>query len=160
MSYYFVNHRAVTFVYFEKRKMAELLLGEFFIGDLKNYNEIYLENGDRQSSFSTDHNSIYKSPIKMRVSFFTGRGANYETGNWDIYDYEEKYISPVNGITAYILTDTFQIASGEKKLLLYAAGNTTDKITVFAHDNLFYTIYGNIPSSEMKKIIDSFVIEK
>ncbi|MGI2294059.1 hypothetical protein [Paenibacillus sp. GXUN7292] len=33
-------------------------------------------------------------------------------------------------------------------------------MTVFAHENLFYTISGNIPSSEMKKIIDSFVIEE
>lgn len=160
MSHDSANQRAVTLLYFEKRSMADLLLGEFFIGDLKNFSETILENGDRQSSYSTDQDSIYKSPVKLRVSFFTGRGANYETDNWDIYDYEEKYISPVNGITAYLLTDTFQITSGEKSLLIYAAESTTDKITVFVHDNLFYTISGNIPSSEMKKIIDSFVIEE
>jgi len=160
MSYEAANQRAVTFLYFEEQKIAQLLLGDFFIGDLKNFSETIIENGDRQSSYSTDQDSIYKSPVKMKVLFFTGGGASYETDNWDIYDYGEKYISPVNGITAYLLTDTLQVRSSEKSLLSYAAENITDKITVFAYKNLFYTIYGNIPSSEMKKIIDSFVIEE
>ncbi|GIP32031.1 hypothetical protein [Paenibacillus sp. J2TS4] len=159
MSYESVARRQVPFLYFEERNIAQLLLGEFFIGDLKNFSETILDNGDRQLSYSTDHDSIYKSPVSMSVLFFTGKGANYETDNWDIYDYDEKYISPVNGITAYLLTNTFQVESGEERLLIYAADNTTDKITVFVHDNLFYTISGNIPSSEVKKIIDSFVIE-
>ncbi|MFD0710985.1 hypothetical protein [Paenibacillus sp. GCM10027626] len=160
MSYESAIQRQVPFLYFEERNIAQLLLGDLFIGDLKNFSETILDNGDRQLSYSTDHDSIYKSPVSMRVLFFTGGSINYGTDNWDIYDYEEKYISPVNGITAYLLTNTFQVESGEERLLIYAANNTTDKITVFVHDNLFYTISGNIPSSEMKKIIDSFVIDK
>lgn len=159
MSYESTIQRRITLLYFEERNMAQLLLGELFIGDLKNFSETILENGDRQSSYSTDDDSIYKSPVKLRVSFFTGSGGTYETDNWDIYDYEEKYRSPVNGITAYLLTDTFRVTSGEKSLLLYAAESPADKITVFVHDHLIYTLSGNIPSSEMKKIIDSFVIE-
>lgn len=149
----------VVFTYFEKRNVAELLLHHYFIGDLKNYSETILENGDREYRYSTD-DTVYKSPVNMKVSFFTGRGANHEMDNLDNYDYEEKYISPVNGITAYLLKNTFQAESEEKSLLMYAAGTITDKMTVFVHDNLLYTIYGNIPSPEMKKIIDSFVIEK
>lgn len=160
MSYESNHQRQVPFLYFEERNMAKLLLSDLFIGDLSNFSETILENGDRQVSYGAHHDTIYKSPVSMTVMFFTGRGDNYKTDNWEIYDYEEKYISPVNGITAYLLTDTFQIASGEERLLISAAGNSTDKITVFIHDNLFYTISGNIPSSEMKKIIDSFVIEK
>lgn len=159
MSYEFAAQRQVPLLYFEERNIAQLILGEIFIGDLKNFNETILFNGDRQLSYSTDHDSIYKSPVTMNVLFFTGRGTNYVTENWGIYDYEERYRSPVNGITAYLLTNTFQVESGQNRLLIYAANNTTDKITVFVHDNLFYTISGNIPSYEMKKIIDSFVIE-
>ncbi|GBG07657.1 hypothetical protein PAT3040_02213 [Paenibacillus agaridevorans] len=154
------NESAVDFGYFEKRNMAELLLRYFFIGDLKNFSETILENGDRQHRYSADHDTVYKSPVNMKVSFFTGRGAEYEMDNLDTYNYEEKYISPVNGITAYLLKDTFQATSDESSLLMYAAGSITEKLTVFVHDNLLYTIYGNIPSSEMKKIIDAFVIEK
>ncbi|XID93881.1 hypothetical protein ACF3MZ_04970 [Paenibacillaceae bacterium WGS1546] len=153
------NEPAVVISYFEKRKVAELLLRHFFIGDLKNYSETILDNGERQYRYSAD-DTIYKSPVNMKVSFFTGRGAKHEMDNLDNYDYEEKYISPVNGITAYLLKNTFQAESEEKSLLMYAAGSITDKITVFVHNNLLYTIYGNIPSSEMKKIIDSFIIEE
>lgn len=160
MSIESIHHRQIPFLYFEERKMAQLLLGEIFIGDLKNFNETIMENGERQFSYNTEYDSIYKSPVSMRIMFFTGRGADYETGHWDIYDYEEKYLSPVNDITAYLLTNTFQIASGEERLLVYTAEATTEKIAVFVHDNLFYTISGNVPSTEMKKIIDSFVIEK
>lgn len=48
----------------------------------------------------------------------------------------------------------------EERLLVYSVESTTEKIAVFVHDNLFYTISGNVPSTEMKKIIDSFEIEK
>lgn len=150
----------VDFRYFEKLNMAELALDYFFIGDLKNFSKTILENGDRHYEYSEDNDTVYKSPVNMKVSFFTGRGVEYEMGNLDTYNYEEKYISPVNGITAYFLKDTFQAASHERSLLMYAAGSITEKLTVFVHDNLLYTIYGNIPSSEMKKIIDAFVIEK
>ncbi|WP_127588980.1 hypothetical protein [Paenibacillus koleovorans] len=153
------NESMADFRYFEKRNMAELFLRYFFIGDLENFSETILENGDRQHRYSADRDTVYKSPVNMKVSFFTGRGAQYEMDNLDTYNYEEKYISPVNGITAYLLKDTFQAASEESSLLMYAAGSITEKLTVFVHDNLLYTIYGNIPSSEMKKIIDAFVIE-
>lgn len=149
----------VDFGYFEKLNMAELSLRYFFIGDLKNFSETILENGDRQYRYS-DHDTVYKAPVNMKVSFFTGRGAEYEMDNLDTYNYEEKYISPVNGITAYLLKDTFQATSDESSLLMYTAGSITEQLTVFVHDNLLYTIYGNIPTSEMKKIIDAFVIEK
>jgi len=160
MSYEFTNPRAVTLLYFEERNIAQLLLGEVFVGDINNFSETIIENGDRQSSYSTDQDSIYKSPVKMKVLFFTGAGASYDTDNWDIYDYGEKYVSSVNGLTAYILTDTFRLTSSERNLLTNAAGSTKDKISVFVYNNLFYTIFGNTPSSEMKKIIDSFVIEE
>lgn len=152
------NDATVNFGYFEKRNMAELLLHYFFIGDLKNFSETILENGDRQYRYS-NHDTVYKSPVNMKVSFFTGRGAEYEMDNLDSYNYEEKYISPVNGITAYLLKDTFQATSDESSLLMYAAGGITERLTVFVHDNLLYTLYGNIPSSEMKEIIDAFIIE-
>lgn len=154
------NESAINFRYFEQRNMAELVLNYSFIGDLKNFSETIQENGDRQYRYSSDHDTVYKSPVHMKVSFFTGSGAEYEMDNLDTYHYEEKYISPVNGMTAYLLKDTFQATSDESSLLMYAAGSITDKLTVFVHDNLLYAIYGNIPSSEMKKIIDAFVIEK
>lgn len=153
------NESPVDFRYFEKRKVAELLLRDIFTGDLKNFNVTILENGDRQSRYHADQDSVYKSPVSMKVLFFTGRGAEYEMDNLDTYSYVEKYISPVNGIAAYLLKDTFQATSEENSLLMYAAGGITERVTVFVHNNLFYTIYGNIPSSEMKKIIDAFVIE-
>lgn len=160
MSYEPVLKRQIPFSYFEKRKMGELILNDLFIGDLRNFKESILENGDRQVTYSSDHNTIYKSPVSMKVMFFTGGGANYEADNLDVYNYEEKYISPVNGITAYFLRDTSQIASNEERLLIYAAGTKTDAVTVFVHGDLFYTISGNVPSEEMKQIIDSFVVEK
>lgn len=160
MSYEPVLKRQIPFSYFEKQKMGELLLNDLFIGDLRNFKESILENGDRQATYSADHTTIYKSPVSMKVMFFTGGGANYEANNLDVYNYEEKYISPVNGITAYFLRDTSQIASNEERLLTYAAGDRTDAVTVFVHDQLFYTISGNIPSDEMKQIIDSFVIRE
>ncbi|GIQ64204.1 hypothetical protein PACILC2_27720 [Paenibacillus cisolokensis] len=35
--------------------------------------------------------------------------------------------------------------------MVYSVESTTEKIAVFVHDNLFYTISGNVPSTEMKK---------
>lgn len=43
-----------------------------------------------------------------------------------------------------------------KILTRYISGSATDKVTVFVHDNLLYTITGNIPTTEIRKIIDAF----
>lgn len=160
MRYESVYQRGVPFIYYENHQMVELLFNYYSIGDLKDFHETVLENGDSQFSYSIKEDGIYKSPVSMRVMFFTETGANYQLNNMEDYNYEEKYTSPLNGITAYILKDTVQAASSEQKMLSYVAGTTTDKITVFVHDNLFYTITGNIPTSEMKTIIDSFITDK
>jgi outer membrane lipoprotein-sorting protein len=154
------NESALNFLYFEKENRAELILRHFFIGDLKNFKETILENGDKRQSYSSDQETVYKSPIDMKVSFFTAKGAEYKMDNLDTYNYEEKYVSPVNGITAYLLKDAFQATSDESSLLMYAAGSITEKLAVFVHDNLLYIISGNLPSSEMKNIIDAFVVEQ
>lgn len=160
MRYKSTHQRDVPFIYFEESQIAKLLFSNYIIGDLENYNETLLENGDWQSSNSIDKEAIYKSPVSMSVMFFTESGENHQLNNLDQYNYEEKYTSPSNNITAYLLKGSFQFSSSDETLLSYAADTITDKITVFVHDNLFYTISGDIPSSEMKKIIDSFVIEK
>lgn len=148
----------VGFVYFEKHHMAQLIRNDIFIGDLKNFRETLAENGDVHRSYRTDHDSVYKSPVSMKVAFFTGSGAAYEMDNLETYHYEEKYTSPVNGITAYLLSDTFQASTKTHTLLLNAAGRMNGRLTVFVHDHLLYILYGNIPSAEMKTIIDAFVV--
>lgn len=152
--------RQVSFLYFEEHKMAQLLLNEYIIGDLENVSEMLLENGDRQFSYLSSDHTVYKSPVSMSVIFFTETDNNYEMNNLEKYNYEEKYTSTANGITAYILDSDLHLSSKENTLLSNAAGTATGKMAVFVHDNLFYIMTGHIPTVEMKNIIDSFIIEE
>lgn len=94
----------------------------------------------------------------MKVSFRTGSVNNLEIYDWELFDYEEKYISPNNGITAYLMKYGRSIDLGKEKIELRSAAGETDSSIVFMHNNLLYTIYGNTSSGEMKLIIDSFII--
>lgn len=151
------RHTQIPLIYFESRNIAELIFHRHFIGDLKNYNETILENGDLQYSYETD-DTIYKSPLSMTISLITGSGGDLENHNWEFFDYEEKYISPVNGITAYLMKYAGSIGLGDEKIALRSAAGETNSIIVFANDNLLYTISGNVPSDEMKRIVDGFII--
>ncbi|HCS72726.1 MAG TPA: hypothetical protein DIW17_02490 [Clostridiales bacterium] len=113
--------------------------------------------GDLYYSYKAD-GTVYKSPLDISVSFLTGSGEDMVNQNWEFFDYKEKYTSPTNGITAYLMKYGGGIALGEEQIKLRSAAGEADSVTVFVNDNLLYTISGNIPSDEMKRIVDGFII--
>jgi hypothetical protein len=153
------RHSRIPFVYFEKTNIVELIFQRHFIGDLKDYKETIEENGDLSYSYKTD-GSVYKSPLDMSVSFLTGNGENLENNSWEFFDYEEKYTSPINGITAYLMKYGGSITLGEEEIELRLAAGEADSVIVFVDDNLLYTIAGNVPSDDMKRIVDGFIISE
>lgn len=153
------RHSRIPLVYFEKTNIAELIFHRHFIGDLKDYKETIAKNGDLSYSYKTD-DTVYKSPLSMVVSFLTGSGNDLENQDWEFFDYAEKYTSPINGITAYLMKYGGSIALGEEEIELRSAAGEADLVTVFVNDNLLYTISGNVPSDEMKRIVDGFIISE
>lgn len=147
----------IPFIYFEANKNADLLFHSHFVGDLKDYTETIYENGDIRTSYKADNETVYQFPLSMKISFFTGGGENIDNDNWEFFNYKEQYVSPLNGITAYFMKHDGIIALGEVKSSLRLAAGEIDFAAVFVHDNLIYTISGNVPSDEMKRIIDAFI---
>ncbi|MEN6316200.1 MAG: hypothetical protein ABFD25_18360 [Clostridiaceae bacterium] len=152
------RHRNINLTFFKTGNVAKLNFHRHFIGDLKNYQETILDNGDLKYSYESDGNTLYKSPVSMTISFVTGGGADVEKGPWEFFDYEEKYLSPENNITAYLMKPSGSIIMGGKKIALREAAGEPGIIAVFVWDNLLYTLSGNIPSSEMKRIVDAFIV--
>lgn len=150
----------IPFAYFEKDGLAMLTFGDYIIGDLMNYTVIASEEGDSVDTSYDTEGTIYKGTVSMRVMFFTESGKDYALQNMEEYNYEEEYISKNNGIRAYIFKNGTQYASDEEGMLNFMIRDTTENVTVFVHNNLLYKLSGDIPTTEMKKIIDSFVVEE
>lgn len=152
------RHRRINLTFFKTGNVVELKFDRHFIGDLKNYQETILDNGDLRYSYESDDDTLYKSPVSMTVSFVTGGGNDVEKRPWEFFDYEEKYVSPENNITAFLMKHSGSIMLGGEKLALRAAAGEPGISAVFVRNNLLYTLSGNIPSSEMKRIVDAFIV--
>jgi hypothetical protein len=152
------HHRRINLTFFKSQNIAELIFPRHFIGDLKNYQETIPDNGDLQYSYESDDNTLYKSPVSMAISFVTGGSDDVEKRPWEFFDYEEKYVSPENGITAYLMKHTGSITLGGEKIALRAAAGDPGIIAVFVKNNLMYSLSGNIPSNEIKRIVDAFIM--
>ncbi len=105
----------INLVYFESDNRAELIFPRHFIGDLKDYQEVKTENEGLYYSYQTDDQTVYKSPLKMRIIFFAAAGNSFIDHSLIFYDYKEKYQSPVNGITAYLMKNSGHVAFSEQE---------------------------------------------
>lgn len=152
------RHQRINLTLIKSRNIAELIFPRHFIGDLKNYQETLPDNGDLQYSYESDDNTLYKSPVSMTISFVTGEGKDVEKRPWEFFDYEEKYVSPENGITAYLMKNSENITLGGEKIALRVAAGEPGIIAVFVRNNLLYSLSGNISSNEMKRIVDAFIM--
>ena len=152
------RYMLINLVYFEADNRVELILPRHFIGDLKDYQEARLENGDLYYSYQADDQTAYQSPLTMKIIFFAAAGDSYANHSWTFFDYEEMYQSPVSGITAYLMKDSGRIAFSEQELKLYEAATETKRVAAFVQNNLLYIIEGNTNASEMKHLVDTFEI--
>lgn len=154
------RYMLINLIYFESDSRVELIFPRHFIGDLKDYQETKLENGDLYYSYQADDQTTYKSPLTMKIIFFAAAGDSFTNHSWTFFDYEEMYQSPASNITAYLMKDAGRVAFSGQELKLYDAATETKRIAAFAQNNLLYVIEGNTSVNEMRHLVDTFVISE
>ncbi|NLC42840.1 MAG: hypothetical protein GX783_01005 [Clostridiales bacterium] len=156
-----IYHFGISFMYFENINKAELSFSNHFIGDLKGFKEIITEENNLRISYTADETTLYQSPLSMKITFLTGIGRDFENIDWESFDFEEKYISSTNGIAAYLMkyVPEFELNEDQTALRAAAGESANAKTALFVHENLLYTISGDAPFEEFKRIVDSFIVE-